>query len=112
MKLFSVEIAQRSDGFEAVLAGEVDMSTVGELEKRLKDALEDSPKMVVLDLRQVTFLDSSGLRLILRVNKHQEEMGGRMVLVRGGRRVERVLEITGADRELAQVDDPSELAAS
>jgi len=112
MKLFSVEIAQRDGGIEAALSGEIDLSTVEELQERLETALEDDPRLIVLDLRQVSFLDSSGLRLILRLNKRQEDNDGRLVLVRGGRRVARVLEITGADRELEQVDDPSEIAAA
>ncbi|HZI91235.1 MAG: STAS domain-containing protein [Actinomycetota bacterium] len=112
MKLFSVEITQRDGGFEAALSGEIDLSTVGELQDRLQTALEGDPSLIVLDLRQVSFLDSSGLRLILRINRRQEENGGRLVLVRGGRRVARVLEITGTDGELEQVDDPSEIAAS
>lgn len=112
MKLFSVEIVQRDGGIEASLSGEIDLSTVEELQERLEPALEEDPGLIVLDLRQVSFLDSSGLRLILRLNKRQEERGGRLVLVRGGRRVARVLEITGVDRELEQVDDPAEIAAS
>ena len=111
MKLFSVEIAERDGGFEAALSGEIDLSTVGELQERLQPSLDEDPKLVVLDLRQVSFLDSSGLRLILRLHKRQEESGGRLVLVRGGRRVERVLEITGVNGELEQVDDPSEIAS-
>jgi len=112
MKLFSVDIAQRDGGIEVALAGEIDLSTVEELQERLETALEEDPGLIVLDLRQVSFLDSSGLRVILRLNKRQEEGGGRLVLVRGGRRVARVLEVTGTDRQLEQVDDPSEIAAS
>ena len=112
MKLFSVDIAQRDGGIEVALAGEIDLSTVEELQERLETALEEDPRLIVLDLRQVSFLDSSGLRVILRLNKRQEEGGGRLVLVRGGRRVARVLEVTGTDRQLEQVDDPSEIAAS
>jgi anti-anti-sigma factor len=111
MKLFSVEIAERDEGFEAALSGEIDLSTVGELQERLQPSVDTDPKLIVLDLRQVTFLDSSGLRLILRLNKRQEESGGRLVIVRGGRRVARVFQITGVDGELHQVDDPAEIDA-
>ncbi|MBA3358924.1 MAG: STAS domain-containing protein [Thermoleophilaceae bacterium] len=111
MKLFSVEIAQRDGGIDVALSGEIDLSTIEELQERLKTPLEDDPGLIVLDLREVSFLDSSGLRLILRLNKRQEEGGGRLVLVRGGRRVARVLEVTGTDRQLEQVDDPAEIAA-
>ncbi len=111
MKLFSVDIVKQDGHVQAALGGEIDLSTVTELQDRLDEALEGDPRVVVLDLRQVSFLDSSGLRLILRLNKHQEERDGRLVLVRGGRRVARVLEITGADRELEIVDDPAEASA-
>jgi len=112
MELFSVEIAQRDGGIEVALTGEIDLSTVEELQERLAPALGEDPGLIVLDLRQVSFLDSSGLRLILRLNRRQHDGGGRLVLVRGGRRVSRVLEITGVDSELEQVDDPSEVASS
>ena len=71
MKLFSVEIAERDGGFEAALSGEIDLSTVGELQELLQPSLDDDPKLIVLDLREVSFLDSSGLRVILRLNRRQ-----------------------------------------
>jgi len=66
---------------------------------------------VVLDLRELTFLDSSGLRLILALQAGVHERGGRLVLVRGPRRVHRVLELTRADEELEIVADPGEIDA-
>lgn len=85
------------------------MSTVAELESRLEEPLSGEPMLLVLDLREVTFLDSSGLRLVLRLHERQSEAGGRLVLVQGGRRVARVLELTGAGERLEIVGDPSEI---
>ena len=91
------------------MSGELDLSTVGEAESRLEPELEPAPPLLILDLREVTFLDSSGLRLVLRLDRRQREGGGRLVVVRGGRRVARVLELTGAEGELELVDDPGEI---
>ena len=111
MKLFDVHLSQPGTGrLEAALSGEIDLSTVAELEERLEGPLHGEPPLLVLDLRQVTFLDSSGLRLLLRLDERQRNLGGRMVLVQGGRRVARVFELTGAGERLEIVADPSEIA--
>ena len=111
MKLFDVQISESGNGrVDAALSGEIDLSTVAELEARLKGSLDGGVPLLVLDLREVTFLDSSGLRLLLRLDERQKGIGGRMVLVQGGRRVARVFELTGAGERLEIVDDPSELA--
>ena len=77
-----------------------------ELQERLEGSLDDGPALLVLDLREVTFLDSSGLRLLLRLDERQRSNGNRMVLVQGGRRVARVFELTGAGERLEMVADP------
>lgn len=110
VKLFDVDLSGPTNGrLDAALSGEIDLSTVAELEQRLEDPLHGGPTLLVLDLRQVTFLDSSGLRLLLRLDERQRGLGGRMVLVQGGRRVARVLELTGAGERLEMVTDPSEI---
>ena len=110
MRLLEVEISEGEGAVEARLSGELDLSTVGDLESRADEALQGQPPLVVLDLREVTFLDSSGLRWILRLDRRQRDAGGRLVVVRGGRRVARVLELTGAADELELVEDPTEVS--
>jgi anti-anti-sigma factor len=111
VKLFDVHLSEPGGGrLEAALSGEIDLSTVEELEVRLEGPLNGGPPLLVLDLRKVTFLDSSGLRLVLRLDERQRGIGGRMVLVQGGRRVARVFELTGAGERLEIVADPSEIA--
>ena len=111
MKLFDVQISESGNGrVDAALSGEIDLSTVAELEARLKGSLDGGVPLLVLDLREVTFLDSSGLRLLLRLDERQKGIDGRLVLVQGGRRVARVFELTGAGERLEIVTDPSEIA--
>lgn len=74
--------------------GEIDMSTLGVLEDRLRDACADSATVTV-DLRRVSFLDCVGLQLLLDQHDRCERRGGRMELVQGPRAVRRLFELTG-----------------
>ncbi len=110
MKLFDVGITHLQDGSVSfALSGELDLSTLEQLETALDGNLDGMPELVVVDLRELAFLDSSGLRALLALHAGQRAVGGRLVLVRGPRRVHRVLELTRADEELEIVSDPSEI---
>lgn len=110
MKLFDVGISHRQDGGITLgLSGELDLSTLEQLEAALDDGVRGTSDLVVVDLRKLTFLDSSGLRVILALHAGLREEGGRLVVVKGPRRVHRVLELTGADQELELVADPGEI---
>lgn len=111
MRLFDVQLSEPANGrLDALLSGEIDLATVSELEQALEGHLASGPALLVLDLREVTFLDSSGLRLLLRLDERQRDAGARMVLVRGNRRVRRVFELTGAAKHLEMVEDPADAA--
>jgi anti-anti-sigma factor len=100
----------RSSGDGAALvavSGELDLSTAPELERFLVELQRDDAG-VVLDLRQLTFMDSSGLRVILGADARARSSGSRLVLVRGAPTVHRVFELTLLDRRLEFVGDPSE----
>jgi anti-sigma B factor antagonist len=97
------------DGAVAVVAlgGDLDMSGAGALEaevERLRAA--DGLQAVVLDLRALEFLDSSGLRAILKVDMDSRDGGARLVLVRGAEQVQRVFELTRMEERLTFVPDP------
>lgn len=108
MKLFEAQVTRREDGAIAVsLSGDLDLSTLDQLTSALDGHLDGKPELVVLDLRELTFLDSSGLRAMLGLHAKLTAQGGRLVIVRGPRRVHRVLELTRADEELEIVADPA-----
>jgi anti-sigma B factor antagonist len=89
------------------LAGELDLSGAGILEQelgRLSD--EESPEEVVLDLRGLEFMDSSGLRLVVMADSQAREAGRRLLLVPGAQPVQRVFEITRMNERLTFVDEP------
>ena len=111
MSLYDVQTTDGPLGPVVALSGEIDLAAVDSVEHRIRDVVAGEPDLLVLDLRNVEFMDSSGLRLVLRLDQEQRERQGRLVLVRGGRRVARVLELTGAERQLEMVDDPAEIQA-
>ena len=111
MSLFKLQTIAEPYGTRAALAGEIDLSTVDDAEAELRSAIGEGNGVVAIDLREVSFLDSSGLRLLLRIHKELGEAGRRLIVVRGPRRVTRVFELTGAEKQLELVSDPAEIEA-
>ena len=112
MRLFNIESSPRVGGITLSLSGELDLSTVEQLEREVATNVDGSAGLVVLDLRELGFLDSAGLRIMLQLQERVTGNGGRLVLVKGPRRVQRVFELTGAEEELQIVADPSDVGDS
>ena len=76
-------------------AGELDIATAPEIDCRARAAAPcEGATELVLDLRDVAFMDSSGLRVILRWNELAARDGCRFALIRGSDLVQRVFEAT------------------
>jgi anti-sigma B factor antagonist len=86
------------------LAGEFDIAGVAAVEHELARAEDSDARVIVLDLRKVAFIDSSGLRVVVLANRRQP---GRLVVVRGPRRVQRVFELCDLVKLLPFVDERS-----
>jgi len=80
------------------LRGEVDIYTAPRLKERLVGLLDDGVTGVVVDLSEVTFIDSTALGVLIGGVRRLREAEGRMALVVATRPVERVLTLTGLDR--------------
>lgn len=85
------------------LSGELDIATVPVAEQALRRHEGDNE--LVLDLRGLRFMDSSGLRVILSLA--EAETPAVLHIIRGPDQVNRVFELTGAAERLNLVDDPS-----
>ncbi len=99
---------RRVDSLDTVrlaVAGELDMATVPALEAMLVQAQAEA-SLVVLDLRELKFIDSSGLQLVLAADRRARVAGRRLVVVRGRGQIERLFGLLGIDRELELVDQP------
>jgi anti-sigma B factor antagonist len=92
-----------------VLTGELDLSTIAKVEQELSRIEGEGPAVVALDLSRLTFLDSSGLRVIVSADQRARRENRRFVVVRGPETVQRVFSITRLDQQLDLVDDFAEL---
>ena len=91
------------------LEGELDLAGANALEEELATPEVDATGAVVLDLRAVSFMDSSGLRVIAVTLQDAQERGRRFALVPGAAQVMRVFDITRMRERLEFVDDPREV---
>jgi len=102
---FSVRCERRDDAWVAIAKGEIDMASAPELGRAL-DADGDAA-LVVLDLREVTFLDSSALGLIVVQLRRARERGSRFAVAAGpGSEARRLLELAGLLGTVEVVEAP------
>ena len=104
--LFKVHSEARDGAVVVVASGEIDLATSPELRSALTD--HEAPKLI-LDLRKVTFIDSSGLGVIVGQQKRSQEDGHTFsVAVEGASAVQRILDLSGLVKILDVVADPAE----
>jgi anti-anti-sigma factor len=89
-----------------VVSGELDLATAEDLESQLKALESAEPPVLVLDLRELGFMDSTGLRTVIAADARARDRGGRLVVVRPPEEVERVFRLTRMDEHLELVDEP------
>jgi anti-anti-sigma factor len=82
------------------LGGDIDLATVPRLEEARARALASTPSEVVIDLRGVRFIDSSGLKFLLETNRLARAGGWTLRLLRPGETAMRVFVLTGVDAYL------------
>ena len=98
---FSVTRRRAGEAVVVVPVGELDLATVDVLAGELEAARGEAER-VVLDLREVAFIDSAGVRLMLESSKL-----GSFAVVRGPREIQRVFDLVGLDeRRLTMLDRP------
>src|SRR6059058_524684 len=89
---FAVHVEQRGNAYVVVPAGELDLGTVDDV-RRVIEARPEGCSQLVLDLRQLTFFDTSGMRLVVEAMQHAERDGHSFTLVRGSAAVQRLFEV-------------------
>jgi anti-sigma B factor antagonist len=107
---FRARASLDGDGLAIVrLEGELDLTTAAEAEatmRRVED--EDPSRTIVLDLRGLRFLDSTGLRAIISADSRARRIGRRLRVVPGPEPVHRVFRIALLDQRIEFVT-PEEL---
>ncbi len=94
------------------IVGEVDLLTAPLLERAVKDALEVETPALVLDLRPTSYIDSEGLKCIIRAKKALASRDAALwVAVEESSFVERILQVTGVLEVVRVCRDPDEIPA-
>ncbi len=88
------------------LSGELDFSRAYTFDEEMRRLEAQRPGSIVLDLRKLNFCDSAGLGRVLALQRRARRDGRRLVVVRGGRAVQRLFAITALDAQLELVNDP------
>lgn len=92
----SISSAVQSGTASIALRGELDLASAPQLEALLQSIETDSPQRVVVDLGELAFIDSTGLRLLLQASARSGERDCEFVLRPGEDAVQRVFDLTGA----------------
>jgi anti-sigma B factor antagonist len=90
------------------VSGEVDLATAPAVEQELLRA-EQADEQVALDLSNTSFMDSTGLQMIIAVDKRLRERGRRLVVVQGPPQIRRLLDLTRVADHLEVICDKGEL---
>jgi anti-anti-sigma factor len=85
------------------VAGELDLATSPQFRQRLGEA-QRAVRLVVLDLRELYFIDSSGIHVILDAARDSRRCGGRLLIVRGPAPVDRLLTLTEVSKQVTIFD--------
>ncbi|KZB81492.1 STAS domain-containing protein [Amycolatopsis regifaucium] len=91
------------DAITIEVAGDVDAATSPRLRARLRDLVESRPSAVVVDMTAVGFCDSSGLSVLVQLNRYCTE-SGIALSIRPSKVVRRAIELTGLLATLTMAD--------
>ncbi len=101
MKKASVKCKAENRTLSVFVSGEVDHHTAKSLREEIDNAIFYSrPKLLVLELASVGFMDSSGLGLILGRYTRMEELGGKMQIKNPTSQIEKILRLAGLEKKI------------
>jgi len=103
---FSCDVGRSDDTAWVRPVGDLDLDTVHRVESQLVELREEGCGDLVLDLRRLTFMDSTGLRLVIRWHTAARDDGFRFAVVPGEDVVQRVFRLTGMDAHLTVAEHP------
>lgn len=96
MNLLHITTAPVADDVVGVrIAGEVDVETAPQVADAVRAALAAGPREVHVDMAAVTFLDSSGIRMLLQVHREAAAQDTVLRVVNAHQRVTKILDLTG-----------------
>jgi anti-anti-sigma factor len=100
----TIDVTSAAKAQTIVLTGEADLLGAPKIEATLKDASADGSGLIVIDLRNLTFIDSSGLQALLTGHELCRARGHELRIVPGPENVQRLFELTGMNEALPFTD--------
>jgi anti-anti-sigma factor len=108
-----LQVQQLGDGIDRVkLAGRLDSAGVEAIDSRLSSLTAAQAPRILLDLSQVSFLASIGIRTLLTTARVLKQRGGKMALLSPQSLVEEVLKVTGIESIIPIFHDPEAASAA
>ena len=96
-ELLDAEIRRVGTHALVILVGEIDVSTAGQLYEELAALAREGVCHVSLNMAEVSFIDSTGLSVLISEHKRMESMKGELIVFSPQDQMRRLLEITGLD---------------
>jgi anti-sigma B factor antagonist len=109
---FRVEVHNDHRAAVVRVSGELDLASSPALEEELEQVGSSDATLVIVDLRELEFMDSTGLSVLIKAQQRAEDIGQRFAVVRGPQQVQRLLSLTGVADKLTLADTPEELLSS
>ena len=106
---FLVDTQTTGRAVTLTLHGELDLVSSPIFEEALNGARESGAELIVVNLRRLEFMDSTGLHLLVTAQQRAHDAGRRFAVVRGGEHVQRLFDLSGIGELLHVVDSPEEL---
>lgn len=107
----SIELNKQEEGYLIKLRGEIDIYTAPKLKKELIPLTEESGVKVCVDLKHVTYLDSTGLGIFIHALKSATKHESHLKLIKVKDRVLRLFEVTGL-QEIMTIETETEVNAN
>jgi anti-anti-sigma factor len=101
-----VEVSRSNGCVRVSVTGELDLLTAEPLTARLREVEAEDAPTLELDIRDLSFLDSTGIALLFATNRRAREAGRRLVLLKGPGPIERVLALAHVEDVIDTVEEP------
>jgi anti-sigma B factor antagonist len=104
---FEISVSEEPDTVVIAVSGELDLATAPQLREACAKAVQSAAGTVRIDVGGLTFLDSSGISVLVETHRDLEARNGSLILHCVGDRTQRVLEVAGLSDFFAHSDQPA-----
>lgn len=110
MKGVTIRNTELPSGWQCLtVEGEVDLATVDELESAIDQVFSEKSHPLVVDLRESSFMDSTGLKTLVMANRKFDESGRSFAIAVSGGPVSRLIDLSGVESSVRIVQSTDEL---